>query len=87
MMRSTLYFRFAPIGICFLLAERIVRMTDPLKEFTALGVYMGTVIAGLAIHAIIVLPLIYLVFVRKNPFKFALNMMQALVLALGTASR
>jgi Na+/H+-dicarboxylate symporter len=82
-----LCFRFAPIGICFLLAERIVRMTDPSKEFTALGVYMGTVIAGLAIHALIILPATYLVIVRKNPFKFALHMMQALILALGTASR
>ena len=62
-------------------------MDDPLREFAALGVYMGTVTAGLLIHAIIVLPVIYLIFVRKNPFKFMYNMLGALILALGTASR
>jgi Na+/H+-dicarboxylate symporter len=77
---------FAPIGICFLLAERIVRMKDPLNEFAALGVYMGTVAAGLLIHGFIFLPLIYLIFTRRNPFKFGFHMMKALVNALGTAS-
>ena len=79
--------RFAPIGICFLLGERIVRMEDPIEEFTGLAVYMGTVTAGLAIHAFIVLPLIYVIVVRRNPFKFAFHMLEAIILALGTASR
>ena len=62
-------------------------MKDPFHEFRALAVFIGTVTAGLAIHGLIILPGTYLVIVRKNPFKFALHMMQALILAFGTASR
>ena len=36
-------------------------MTDVEETFRKLGLYMGTVIAGLAIHGLIVLPIIFIV--------------------------
>lgn len=57
------------------------------KTMHQLGLYMVTVIAGLAVHAIITLPLIYFLVTRKNPAKFFKGMLQAWVTALGTASR
>jgi len=48
--------------------------------------YIITVIAGLVLHGFIVLPIIYLIFVRRNPFKHFVGSLQALVTALGTDS-
>lgn len=77
---------YSPIGIMFLVASEVLGMKDPIAELEALGMYMVTVLSGLAIHGGIVLPLIYLVVVRKNPFKYLLGALQALVTAFGTAS-
>lgn len=56
-----------------------MKMEDPQETLTQLGLYMATVIAGLAIHGLIVLPLIYLVIVRKNPFKYLAGVTQVYV--------
>ena len=71
----------------FLVASEIINMKDPIRELQALGMYMVTVLSGLAIHGIVILPLLYFVVIRKNPFKFIYGALQALATALGTASR
>ncbi|ESO88193.1 hypothetical protein LOTGIDRAFT_126471 [Lottia gigantea] len=77
---------FSPIGIMFLIAAKFVAMESPEKTFTQLGLYFGTVIAGLFIHGAIILPLIYFVATRKNPFVFLYRMLRAIITAWGTAS-
>lgn len=79
--------RFSPIGIIFLIAVKLVEMENLGTVFTQLGYYMATVLSGLALHAIITLPLIYFIGVRKNPFIYMFNMLKALLTAWGTASR
>jgi solute carrier family 1 (high affinity glutamate transporter) protein 1/solute carrier family 1 (high affinity glutamate transporter) protein 3 len=79
--------RYSPIGILFLVAAEIIEMEDPMKELEQLGLYILTVLAGLAIHGLIIIPLLYLVITRRNPFKYLYNVLQALITALGTASR
>ncbi|XP_012697259.1 excitatory amino acid transporter 3 [Clupea harengus] len=76
---------YMPVGILFLIAAKIIEV-DNWEIFRKMGLYMVTVLSGLAIHSMVFLPLIYFVFVRKNPYTFALGMAQALVTALMIAS-
>ncbi|XP_019410876.1 PREDICTED: excitatory amino acid transporter 3 [Crocodylus porosus] len=76
---------YMPFGILFLIAGKIIEVED-WEIFRKLGLYMATVLSGLAIHSVVILPLIYLITVRKNPFRFAIGMAQALLTALMISS-
>ncbi|KAK3522251.1 hypothetical protein QTP70_034143 [Hemibagrus guttatus] len=77
---------YAPIGILFLIAGKIVEMDDITEMGGQLGMYTVTVIIGLLIHGIIILPTLFFVITRKNPFIFITGLLQALITALGTSS-
>lgn len=80
-------FRYAPVGILFLIAGKIVEMDDLTQMGGQLGMYTITVIIGLLIHGVIILPTLYFAITRQNPFVFIGGLLQALVTALGTSSR
>ncbi|XP_070563515.1 excitatory amino acid transporter 3-like [Ptychodera flava] len=77
---------FAPFGIMFLIMGRVLLMDDWSVIGGQLGMYMVTVITGLLIHGLIVLPLLYVIFTRKNPIRFFLGVLPAILTAFGTAS-
>lgn len=79
----------APIGIFGLISARIGNaggFSGFLPEFLALGKYSFTVLFGLAIHAFIMLPLILLLFGRRNPLRYVTGVGAALLNAFSTAS-
>lgn len=80
---------FAPIGIFGLIAGRIGRaggFTKFLPELLAVGKYSFTVIFGLAIHAVVILPILLFLIGRRNPLNYARGMGAALLNAFSTAS-
>ncbi|EGW03558.1 Neutral amino acid transporter B(0) [Cricetulus griseus] len=79
--------RYAPVGILFLVASKIVEMEDIRQLFIRLGKYVLCCLLGHAIHGLLVLPLIYFLFPRQNPYRFLWGIMTPLATAFGTSSR
>ncbi|XP_063061958.1 neutral amino acid transporter B(0) [Engraulis encrasicolus] len=77
---------YAPLGIMFLVAEKIVQMDDVGSLFASLGKYIACCMVGHFIHGFLVLPLIYFAITRKNPYNFLLGLITALATAFGTSS-
>ncbi|OQR80153.1 excitatory amino acid transporter 2-like [Tropilaelaps mercedesae] len=77
---------YSPVGILSLIMGKIMSLDDVAATTTQVALYMTTVIAGLVIHGFIVLPLLYYLITRENPFFFMKHLLQACIIALGTAS-
>lgn len=77
---------YAPVGILFLIAGKIVEMKDLAQVGGQLGMYTVSVTVGLLIHGLFVLPLLYFLVTKKNPYSFIGGLLQALITALGTSS-
>lgn len=77
---------YAPIGIMFLVAGKIVEMEDVGRLFASLGKYIACCMIGHAIHGALVLPAIYFIITRKNPYTFLWGIFTALATAFGTSS-
>ncbi|XP_036067341.1 excitatory amino acid transporter 4 isoform X3 [Oryzias melastigma] len=77
---------YAPVGIMFLIAGKIVEMKDLAEVGGQLGMYTVSVIVGLLIHGLLILPLLFFLVTRKNPYSFIGGLLQALITALGTSS-
>ncbi|KAK9519902.1 hypothetical protein VZT92_022603 [Zoarces viviparus] len=77
---------YFPFGIIFLVAGKILDMQDPSTLGKKLGWYGITVLAGLFVHGLILLPFFYFVLTKKNPFTYIRGLLQAMVVALATSS-
>jgi Na+/H+-dicarboxylate symporter len=80
---------FTPIGVFGLIAGRMSLVggwEGFLPELIKLGWYASTVIVGLLIHGLIILPLILLFFAKQNVLSYAGNMLSALSTAFSTSS-
>uniref|UniRef100_A0A8C3BHW7 Amino acid transporter n=3 Tax=Anseriformes TaxID=8826 RepID=A0A8C3BHW7_CAIMO len=77
---------YFPFGIVFLIAGKILEMEDPSVIGQKLGLYAITVVSGLVIHGLFLLPLLFMLITKKNPFAFIKGILQALLIALATSS-
>ncbi|CAK9799309.1 Excitatory amino acid transporter 1 [Anthophora quadrimaculata] len=76
----------SPVGVLFLVAAKITEMQSLDEVVGQLGMYFLTVLFGLFIHGFLILPVLYFVITKKNPYVYISNMAQALVTAFGTSS-
>lgn len=80
---------FAPIGIFGLVAGKLGSIGGGEAfqvELLKLGKYALTVLLGLFVHAVVILPLFLWILGKKNPLKYAYHMASALSTAFSTAS-
>lgn len=74
----------APLGVFALMANEIA--SSGLSVLLVLLKYMATVIIGLSIHAVIILPAILWVLGRMNPLVYFRGIREALAIAFSTSS-
>ena len=73
-----------PIGVFFLIAATVAK--HGLEPIVSLYSYVLTVLAALAIHAVVTLPAIGYFFGRFNPYRYFLAIKEAPLIAFSTAS-
>ncbi|OQV26180.1 Excitatory amino acid transporter 3 [Hypsibius exemplaris] len=81
-----LVMKLSPVGICFVVAGQILKVEDFRAMIAQLGLYFATVMAGLFIHGLVLLPLTYFGFTRKNPFSFLAGATRAFATGFATSS-
>ncbi|XP_064477707.1 excitatory amino acid transporter 3-like isoform X2 [Ornithodoros turicata] len=86
MMITKVVVWFSPVGVMFLVLAKMLEMDDFSVVAGQVGMYTITVLTGLLLHGFVVLPVIYTVIMRRHPFGFLLDMLQAITTAFGTAS-
>ena len=75
----------APIGVFFLILSNLFRL-DPASIGRNLGVLIGGTIVDISIHLFIVLPALFFIATRTNPYSYWFKCARAWVTAWGTAS-
>jgi proton glutamate symport protein len=81
---ARLVLKFAPLAVLCLLLGTL--MTHGLGALRQLGLYMVTVLAGLLLHAAVVMPLFLAILVRVSPWRFFRAVLEPLLTAFSTAS-
>ncbi len=74
------------MAIIFLAAGYVVKSNDLIGEIKAQGFYLVTVIVGELFHGFLILPVVYLLIVRRNPLKFIRGILPAMAMGAATAN-
>ncbi|XP_017558826.1 solute carrier family 1 member 7a isoform X2 [Pygocentrus nattereri] len=77
---------YFPFGIVFLVAGKILEMDDPSAMGKKLGFYAITVVMGLILHGLFILPSMYFFITKKSPIVYIRGILQALLISLATSS-
>ncbi len=78
--------QLTPIAVLFLVLTQVLSVENVGKLIESVGWYVLTVIIGVLIHGLIVLPSLYILLTRNNPYKFMIRMSAAILTAFGTSS-
>jgi len=84
MKLTEMIIRLAPLGVLGLITNTVANSGS--EMFAAVGKYMLTIVAGLCIHILIVLPVFFYLFTRINPILHFKAMASAMATAFSTSS-
>lgn len=76
--------RLAPLGVLGLMTTTVA--ASGIGAFGSLALYAATIVAGLAVHNLVTIPLILSLIGRMNPITHFRNMSEALIMAFSTSS-
>lgn len=75
-----------PLGVFTLILAQILEIEDLSLMLGRLGIFVLTTCIALCTHSFIILPAIYFVMTRQNPYKIVMGCGQMIATAFGTAS-
>lgn len=78
--------RFTPVGVASLLARTIASSADTSAEFRHLGMFIATALLGFALWSLAVVPLVYFIIYRTNPFRFLFTLVEPVLITFATSS-
>ncbi|XP_037070591.1 excitatory amino acid transporter 2-like isoform X2 [Pollicipes pollicipes] len=76
----------SPLGIASIICGKMLAVNNLGLIMEQLGLFIGTVVVGVFIYQLIIMQLIYLAVVRKNPWPFFWEMREAWLTVFATAS-
>ncbi len=87
MMKITIFIiKFAPLGVFGIVSKVVSTQSNLLHLGERMGIYVVTILLAMAIHILIILPLIVRFVGKAKPFKHLSNMSTPLLTAFSTAS-
>lgn len=75
-----------PVGITSVIAGKILGVADLALVMSQLAWFIVTIVIGVFFYQLVIMQLIYLAFVRKNPFKFYTGLAQGTLTAFAMSS-
>ena len=78
--------RYAPIGVCCLIASALLLEEDLSGAMTSLGLFIATVCVSHIVHAFLFLPVMYVAVMRKNPLPQYVRVADALAAGMAPPS-
>lgn len=78
--------RMTPVGITSVIAGKILGVDDLVLVMSQLAWFIVTIAIGVFLYQLVIMQLIYMAFVRKNPFKFYAGLAQGTLTAFAMAS-
>ncbi|KAL7646191.1 UNVERIFIED_CONTAM: hypothetical protein RMT77_003092 [Armadillidium vulgare] len=76
----------SPVGVASVIMSKILSVSNLGSVMSSLALFIVTVVVGVMIWQLIFQNLIYFIAVRKNPFPFYFNLLEAWVTSFATAS-
>lgn len=74
------------IGVCSIICGKLLQIHDLQEVMTQLAYFILTVAAALVVHQTVVLPMVYVVVVRRNPYTFLFSLAEPWVTAFAVNS-